>query len=84
MPWSSEATRQGPSRKNVSVNESHGNDWIVTAGLSPGDRVIVSGVQAVREGNPVKAVPWQPPATGAPAVDAPASGASGAAAPAGH
>jgi membrane fusion protein (multidrug efflux system) len=58
-------------RKNLSVNDSNGNDWIVAAGLSPGDRVIVSGVQAAREGNPVKAVPWQPPVAAAPAAAPP-------------
>jgi len=62
-------------RKDVSANESYGNDWIVTGGLSQGDRVIVSGVQVAREGSAVKAVPWQAPA----ASDAPAAAAAPAA-----
>jgi membrane fusion protein (multidrug efflux system) len=62
-------------RKDVSANESYGNDWIVTGGLAQGDRVIVSGVQVAREGNAVKAVPWQAPA----ATDAPAAAAAPAA-----
>lgn len=31
--------------------------WLVTAGLSPGDRLIVDGLQKVRPGQPVHAVP---------------------------
>ncbi|HEX3845819.1 MAG TPA: efflux RND transporter periplasmic adaptor subunit, partial [Steroidobacteraceae bacterium] len=53
-------------RKSVAVADSQGNDWVVTGGLAPGDRVIVSGVQAAREGNAVKAAPWQAPAQAAP------------------
>lgn len=37
-------------RKNVDANDSYRQYWIVTRGLSPGDRVIVKGVQTVHEG----------------------------------
>jgi membrane fusion protein (multidrug efflux system) len=37
--------------------------WIVTEGLRPGDRVIVSGLQMVRPGAPVQPVPAGRPAT---------------------
>jgi len=40
-----------------------GNQWVVDGGLQPGERVIVSGLQKVRPGMVVKAVP-------APAADA--------------
>jgi membrane fusion protein (multidrug efflux system) len=33
-----------------------GSDWLVTAGLNPGDRLIVEGLQKVRPGAPAKAV----------------------------
>ncbi|HEX4157262.1 MAG TPA: efflux RND transporter periplasmic adaptor subunit [Rhizomicrobium sp.] len=34
-----------------------GNSWLVTAGLAPGDRLIVDGLQSVQPGAPVHAVP---------------------------
>ena len=52
-------------RKNVSATQISGSDWVVTAGLQPGDQVIVSGIQAVKPGAPAKATPWHPPATAA-------------------
>jgi membrane fusion protein, multidrug efflux system len=51
-------------RKAVEANDSYQNDWIVTSGLSAGDRVIVSGVQAVHEGTLVSATPWVAPDSG--------------------
>jgi RND family efflux transporter MFP subunit len=38
----------------VQVGEILGNDYVVTGGLKPGDRVIVSGVQKLADGIPVK------------------------------
>ncbi|MCL1980769.1 MAG: efflux RND transporter periplasmic adaptor subunit [Proteobacteria bacterium] len=35
-----------------------GDAWLVTDGLKPGDRVIVEGLQRVRPGVPVRAVPF--------------------------
>ncbi|MFT4439247.1 efflux RND transporter periplasmic adaptor subunit [Caballeronia sp. 15715] len=49
-------------RKDVVATDSLGNNWIVTQGLADGDQIIVTGVQMVREGAPVKTVAWQPPA----------------------
>jgi membrane fusion protein (multidrug efflux system) len=37
--------------------------WIVRKGLQSGDRIVVDGVMRVRPGNPVKPVPYKPPAT---------------------
>lgn len=56
----------------VQVERSHGNYWLVSAGLKPHERVIVDGVQNVQPGAPVKVVP------------AAANGAGKPAAPAGH
>ena len=65
-------------RKNLTTSESYGNDWIVTSGLDSGDRVIVAGLQGVREGGQAKAVPWQTPQlTASPPEAGVAAGAGG-------
>ena len=51
-------------RKDVDADDSYAQDWIVTKGLSPGDRVIVSGLPAVREGMLVNATPAAAPNEG--------------------
>lgn len=61
-------------RKNVVADRIQGADWVVPSGLAAGDRVIVSGLQKARPGQPVKAVPWQPGTAGAqPREGAPAA-----------
>ncbi|AXK66406.1 MULTISPECIES: efflux RND transporter periplasmic adaptor subunit [Burkholderia] len=64
-----------------------GQNWIVEGGLEAGDRVIVQGIDKVRPGAAVKAVPAQLPApdaaSGAAASAAPAAAGSGAAAASG-
>lgn len=35
-----------------------GDQWLVTSGLAPGDRVIAEGIQKVRPGIPVKEIPF--------------------------
>ena len=48
-----------------------GENWLVTAGLKPGDKVIVEGAAMLRPGTPVTAVPWNPNAKpAAPAAPA--------------
>ena len=42
-------------QRPVQVGELQGNDYIVKGGLKPGDRLIVSGVQKIAEGAPVRA-----------------------------
>lgn len=45
-----------------------GGDFIIAEGLKGGEQVIVNGMQKLRPGVPVKAVPWNPqPAAPAPA-----------------
>ena len=44
-------------QKRVTVETLEGANWIVTAGLLDGDRVIVSGTQSARPGATVAAVP---------------------------
>ncbi|MEG3087704.1 efflux RND transporter periplasmic adaptor subunit [Sphingomonas sp. PB4P5] len=51
-----------------------GDQWLVTAGLKPGDKVIVEGASMLRPGAAVKAVAWNPNAKpAAPAAAAPAA-----------
>jgi membrane fusion protein (multidrug efflux system) len=51
-----------------------GDNWLVTEGLKPGDRVIVEGLQRARPGTQVKAVPFgSKPVEGAPASAQPAA-----------
>jgi membrane fusion protein (multidrug efflux system) len=44
-------------RRPIVTDRTVGDAWLVTAGLKPGEQVIVEGVQKVRPGAPVKAIP---------------------------
>jgi len=44
-------------QRGLSTDRSLGDQWLVSSGLAPGDRVIVEGMQKVRPGMAVKAVP---------------------------
>jgi membrane fusion protein (multidrug efflux system) len=46
------------AQKRVAADSTHDQDWIVTSGLSDGDRVIVSGTQSARPDSLVNAVPY--------------------------
>lgn len=59
-------------RRNIEVGAAVGNRWVATAGMAPGDRVIVDGLQRIQPGDAVKAVEVKSPPQGA----APAQGAS--------
>ena len=54
------------------VDRAIGDRWLVTSGLADGDQVIVEGLQQVRPGAPVKAVPFVPAATSTGRATAPA------------
>jgi membrane fusion protein (multidrug efflux system) len=68
----------------VEVGDWSGDEWIITGGLKPGDRVIVDGMVKARPGAPVKitdaaaAAPATPPQPGAskPAAAQPQSSAA--------
>ena len=47
--------------RNLTLNRAMGDQWLVSSGLSPGERVIVEGMMNVRPGATVKAVPWKNP-----------------------
>lgn len=44
--------------RRLRADRAIGDAWLVSSGLAPGDRVIVEGVQKVRPGAAVKAVPF--------------------------
>ncbi|HOL72904.1 MAG TPA: efflux RND transporter periplasmic adaptor subunit [Bryobacteraceae bacterium] len=49
----------------LELDRAIGDKWLVTSGLNPGDRLIVEGMQKVRPGVPVKAVPFEVASAGA-------------------
>ena len=42
-------------QRPVQVGEIAGDDYVVTSGLKPGDRVVTSGIQKLADGAPIKA-----------------------------
>lgn len=70
-------------RKNVRTDRAQDGQWVISEGLSPGDRVIVSGVPKARPDAVVAPTPWTPEqAQAAPAAAAGAAPAAGNGAPA--
>ncbi len=73
-----------PAQRPVTITGAQGGQWIVTAGLQPGERVIVDGFQKMFvPGAPVNPVPWTAPQAASPggasapqAASAPATAAS--------
>ena len=52
------------SIRTVTPGERIGNQWIVTDGLHPGERVIAEGVMKAGPGTPVNPQPFAPEAKG--------------------
>jgi membrane fusion protein (multidrug efflux system) len=50
------------SIRPVKVGDRFGAMWEITEGVEPGEQVVVQGIQKVREGAPVTAKRWMPPA----------------------
>ncbi|HVP31096.1 MAG TPA: efflux RND transporter periplasmic adaptor subunit [Myxococcota bacterium] len=63
--------------RTVKLGPATGSDYVVSEGLEAGDRVIVEGLQKVRDGVVVKPVAAQPGAVPAPAPPAAAKPAPG-------
>jgi len=69
----------------VTANVNDGNNWVVSAGLKGGERIVVEGFQKAKPGVTVNPQPWkgppaaQPGAAAAPAGGQPAAGAATAA-----
>jgi membrane fusion protein (multidrug efflux system) len=55
------------SPRTLQTSRTAGEDWVVTAGLKQGDRVIVEGGMNLRPGMAVTPSPWNPNATPAQA-----------------
>jgi membrane fusion protein, multidrug efflux system len=49
------------AQRFLSIDRAIGDQWLVTSGLSAGDRVIVEGMQRIRPGATVRAVPFDTP-----------------------
>ena len=67
------------AQRTLVVERAIGNQWLVTSGLSAGDRVIVEGVQRVRPGAPVKAIDLESTTASESSTQAPTSSTADAA-----
>ncbi len=56
-------------QRQLTLNRAIGDKWLVSSGLSAGDRLIVEGMMNLRPGAAVKAVAWEGPKTGAAGPD---------------
>ncbi len=54
--------------RSLQTSRSIGDNWLVTGGIKPGDKIIVEGGMMLRPGMPVQGKPWNPNAkpAGAP------------------
>lgn len=46
--------------RTLTAPRTVGQDWLVTSGLRPGDKVVIEGAMMLRPGMQVKAVPYRP------------------------
>jgi membrane fusion protein (multidrug efflux system) len=51
-------------QRKITAPRTVGQDWLITDGLKPGDKVIVEGEQNLQPGTPVKPVPAKQMAAG--------------------
>jgi len=54
--------------RQLTLNRALGDQWLVSSGLAPHERVIVEGMLNARPGATVKAVPWKNPKAGVKAA----------------
>lgn len=50
-------TEDKVEQRMVTIDRDVGNEWLVSSGIAPGDRLILEGIQKARHGVPVKVVP---------------------------
>ncbi len=55
-------------QRPIILDRAIGNKWLISQGLSVGDRVIIEGIQKVRPGMPVKALPSSEIRKGGPEI----------------
>jgi len=61
LPYALVAGKDGKAeQRTLTLDRAIGDRWLVTKGLAPGDQVIVDGLQRIRPGADVKAVPFAP------------------------
>lgn len=48
-------------RRTVTADRTAGTNWVITAGLRPGDKVITQGTNNLKQGAPIKPVPANTP-----------------------
>jgi membrane fusion protein (multidrug efflux system) len=48
-------------RRTVTADRTVGTNWVITAGLRPGDKVITQGTNNLKQGAPIKPVPANTP-----------------------
>ena len=56
--------------RSLQTSRTVGDNWLVTSGIKPGDRIIVEGAMLLRPGMPVTPKPWNPDAQPAQPVAA--------------
>ncbi len=49
--------------RTLQTSRAVGDNWLVTSGIKPGDKIIVEGGMMLRPGMPVQGKPWNPNAT---------------------
>ena len=57
-------------RRPLMVERTIGDQWLVTSGLAPGDRVVITGVQSLQRVQPGMVVKEVPPGAARPATAA--------------
>ena len=57
-------------QRMLTLNRAIGDQWLVSSGLSSGERLIVEGMMKVRPGATVKVIPWTSPKAGVEAPNA--------------
>ena len=61
LPYALLAGKDGKAeQRTLTLDRTIGDRWLVTKGLAAGDQVIVDGLQRIRPGADVKAVPFAP------------------------
>jgi membrane fusion protein (multidrug efflux system) len=53
--------------RQLTAPRAVGDKWLVTAGLKPGDKLVMDGAGALQPGTPVKPVAWKPAQPNGPA-----------------
>ncbi len=56
-------------RRNLTVGNAYNEYWLVLDGMKPGDKVVVEGLQKIRNGIDVRSVPFDPNAAADQAKD---------------